>query len=536
MFAANFRVVLGIGAAALVALACNDTTIPIHGSVHPIFSTLASTPACFRTTGDGRIDQPEPPTPSPQPKNSGKDYATFEFDAKPTACNSTDGSGDIKWTDHSPSAPGHGFKFKGTITSFSTVQDHYYPDRVCARFSGTGRAKAKDGSFDQDVSFTVDHACDEGEPGKGRDHIRMILGSGFYDRAGILTGGNIHQHRLKGGGGATTGNLTVSNTTTGSSFPTSYTVTVDAGAASATSQPMAPDGSVTFTGLPAGSHSVALAVASNCAVTSPNPQAVNVPAGGTATASFTVSCTTPPGNLMVSNTTTGSSFPTSYTVTVDQGTASATSQPMVPNGSVTFTGLPAGSHSVALTVASNCAVTSSNPQTVNVPAGGTATTSFTVSCSASSSGVEISGTGQIGSGSPTVGNDVQTFNFDVRSDLTGHAVFKDYGASQSDGSPITATVDHTADPATGITSFSSSFSSSSDPAFSSCTSDASRGVEFDAIARINDAPGSLLHFHVVACDNGSAGSGLDFFGFRIQENGFTRSGFLTSGDIVKSSF
>jgi len=191
-------------------------------------------------------------------------------------------------------------------------------------------------------------------------------------------------------------------------------------------------------------------------------------------------------------------------------------------------------------VASNCTVTPPNPQTVNVPAGGAATASFSVSCTATSSGVQISGTGQIGSGSPTVGNDVQTFSFDVRSDLTGTVVIKNYGTAAGDGGPQTATVDHTADPATGITAFSSSFSSSSDPSFSSCTTDASRGAEFDLIARFNDGPnggpGSLLHFHVVACDNGPAGSGLDFFGFRVQENGFTRSGFLTSGDIVKSSF
>ena len=85
--------------------------------------------------------------------------------------------------------------------------------------------------------------------------------------------------------------------------------------------------------------------------------------------------------------------------------------------------------------------------------------------------------------------------------------------------------------------FSATFTSTSDPAFSNCTTDPSRGAEFDVIARRNNgSPGSLIHIHVVACDNGPAGSGLDFFGLRVQETGLTRSSFLTSGDIVKSSF
>src|SRR5438128_726176 len=433
MLQRNFRVWSGAAAIALAAVACTDSTTPHGTPARPSFWGGGGTPACFRVTGGGRIDKPEPSTPYPQSKNKDHDFATFGFQARPTACNSTDGAGEIEWVDHSPSAPGHGFTLHGTVSSFSAVVDHYYPDRQCGSFSGTGHAKAHDHSFNQDVSFTVDHACDEGEPGKGRDHIRMIIASLSYDRAGILTGGNIHQHSLKGQPPPppSTGNLTGSNTTTGSSAPASYTVTVDAGTASARTGTMAPGGSVTFTDLPAGSHSVMLTVASNCTVTSTNPQTVTVTAGSTASASFTVNCPTPPttGDLMVSNTTTGSSAPASYTVTVDAGAASARTGTMAPGGSVTFTDLPAGSHSVTLTVASNCTL---------------------------------------------------------------------------------------------------------------ATTDPSRGAEFDVIARRNNgpggSPGSLIHIHVVACDNGPAGSGLDFFGLRVQENGFTKSGFLTSGDVVKSSF
>ena len=93
---------------------------------------------------------------------------------------------------------------------------------------------------------------------------------------------------------------------------------------------------------------------------------------------------TPPGNLTVTTSTTGSNLdPDGYTVTVD-GTQS---QPVGINASVTFSSLPAGTHSVAVGgVASNCTVTTANPQSVSVPSGGTATTTFSVSCGAASVG------------------------------------------------------------------------------------------------------------------------------------------------------
>jgi hypothetical protein len=202
--------------------------------------------------------------------------------------------------------------------------------------------------------------------------------------------------------GTPSSSLMVSNTTTGSGFPTSYTVTVDAGTPGQVSQTMVPNGNTTFIGLSAGRHSVALAVASNCTVTSTNPlTAVNVPSGGQGTASFTVNCITPSGSLMVSNSTTGSSFPTSYTVTVDAGLPGERSMTMAPNGSVTFTSVPAGSHSVRLTVAANCTVTSTNPlPAVNVPSGGQGTASFSVNCITPSGSLMVSNS-TTGSGFPS---------------------------------------------------------------------------------------------------------------------------------------
>src|SRR5207249_11882098 len=75
---------------------------------------------------------------------------------------------------------------------------------------------------------------------------------------------------------------------------------------------------------------------------------------------------------------TGTLDPNGYTVTVDGATKS-----IATNGSVTFNALTAGDHSVGLTdVASNCVVSGQNPRTINVPAGGTPQTNFTITCSA----------------------------------------------------------------------------------------------------------------------------------------------------------
>src|SRR6266480_3233964 len=175
---------------------------------------------------------------------------------------------------------------------------------------------------------------------------------------------------------ATTGNLTVNTSTSGSNLdPDGYTVTVDGGS----QQALGINGSVTYTNLAAANHTLAIAgVASNCTVSGGASQTVSVPAGGTATATFTVTCTTPVGNLTVSASTSGSSLdPDGYTVTVDGGSP----QPLAINGSVSYTNLTAGNHTVAISgVASNCTVSGGTSRTVSVPSGGTATTTFTVSC------------------------------------------------------------------------------------------------------------------------------------------------------------
>jgi hypothetical protein len=144
------------------------------------------------------------------------------------------------------------------------------------------------------------------------------------------------------------------------------------------SQTIASTGSVTFTNLSAASHTVVLAVPSNCTVSGGASLTVTVPAGGTATVSYTVSCITPPGDLAVTTSSSGADIPSTYTMTVD-GTQSKT---IASTGNVTFTNLSAESHTVVLSVPSNCTVSGGASRTVTVPSGGTATLGYAVSCNA----------------------------------------------------------------------------------------------------------------------------------------------------------
>jgi len=179
----------------------------------------------------------------------------------------------------------------------------------------------------------------------------------------------------------TTGNLTVTTSTSGSGIPASYTLNAS-GPGGSTSQAIGANTSVTFSGVTPGDYTVSLSdVAANCTMSGANRRTVTVPSGGTGSTTFSVSCTAPPttGNLTVTTSTTGSSLPSGYTVTVD----GSRSQAIGANSSVTFNNLSAGSHGVALTnVAANCTVSGSNPQTVSVPSGGTVSASFSLSCTA----------------------------------------------------------------------------------------------------------------------------------------------------------
>lgn len=87
------------------------------------------------------------------------------------------------------------------------------------------------------------------------------------------------------------------------------------------------------------------------------------------------------GLLDVTTSTTGASpDPDGYTVVVD----GSLNQAIGVNGTVTFSALGVGSHTVQLTgLAANCAVNGENPQTLDVSSGSIAQVSFAVDCSAS---------------------------------------------------------------------------------------------------------------------------------------------------------
>jgi hypothetical protein len=316
-----------------------------------------------------------------------------------------------------------------------------------------------------------------------------------------------------------TGDLTVTTSTGGSNLDSDgYTVTVD----SNPSKSIGTNDSVTFKDLHPGNHQVALSgVASNCTVSGGTSQTVKVPERGTASTSFAVSCAPTTGTLTVNTSTTGSDLdPDGYTVTVD----GATSQAVATNGNVPFTE-PAGDHSVALSgIAGNCTVSGANPRTVTVPAGGAATTTFDVSCttpggSGGGGGGEVIGQGQIGTGSPTPGSDATTFDFDIRADLTGRFTGTDWGDLHGT-TPATLTTDPVADPATSFTAYRNSSTACADP---------TRGVEVDAVGREDN--GSLVAYTMTVCDNGPAGSGMDFFKVFIPSENFVVQGTVTSGDI-----
>lgn len=217
----KFSLVSALGAIAVVAIACEPPAAPEEAdAVVPELHILPDEKvACFRLTGGGRIDKPEPATVMAQPKNTPQshDFATFGFQARPVACNTSVGSGQLEWVDHNPGAPLGGFSFHSPVNWFVEVEDHYGPTGDpkdgCGRFSGNdGRVHGRDGSKHEPVPFVVEHGCDRGEPGVGNDHIRICIGTaepdecktGFYvnggaipyRRAGILTGGNIQKHKV----------------------------------------------------------------------------------------------------------------------------------------------------------------------------------------------------------------------------------------------------------------------------------------------------------------------------------------------------
>src|SRR5207302_906191 len=128
-------------------------------------------------------------------------------------------------------------------------------------------------------------------------------------------------------------------------------------------------------------------VPTNCSVSGGTSQTVTVSAGGTAQASFTITCQALTGSLTVSTSTSGPNAPSGYTFSVDGGT----SQTIGASASVTVSRLDARPISVQLGgVPTNCSVSGGTSQTVTVSAGGTAQASFTITCQALTGSLTVS--------------------------------------------------------------------------------------------------------------------------------------------------
>jgi hypothetical protein len=111
---------------------------------------------------------------------TGRDIATFGFNA-----GSRGGAGlhgQLQYNDHAQGLKVHSL----SIDSFKLITG-----TTCVTFSGSARVNNVDG-----YRFTVNQACDNGEPGVGHDTFDIsVSGPGvWYSRRGVLTGGNLQLH------------------------------------------------------------------------------------------------------------------------------------------------------------------------------------------------------------------------------------------------------------------------------------------------------------------------------------------------------
>ena len=193
------------------------------------------------------------------------------------------------------------------------------------------------------------------------------------------------------------GSLRVTTATTGPDPDRDgYTFAIDGGV----SQPIGVNATTTLTNLSAGTHVVTLAeLAGNCTALQTSTRSITVVSGAIAELNFAVACTATTGTIRVSVATSGSPIdPDGYVAQLDGGEPGL---PVGTTGSVTFTGVPAGSHTVVLGgLAANCAVTGGASQTTTVTAGATSELSFSLTCTVISVATrleKVSGDPQTGS-------------------------------------------------------------------------------------------------------------------------------------------
>ncbi|HUF27865.1 MAG TPA: hypothetical protein VMM18_12895 [Gemmatimonadaceae bacterium] len=200
----------------------------------------------------------------------------------------------------------------------------------------------------------------------------------------------------------TTGDLRVSVATTGGDLDEDgYGLSVDGGQQRA----VAVNGTVDFTALSAGTHTVELTgLADNCTVSGSNPAQVIITAGSTTPFGFAIACSAT--GVLITVATAGIDLDADgYTVSIGD----VQSGTIAPNGTLTITRLDAGAHSVTLAgVAANCAVDAPNPATTTIVSGEVAEVEFTATC--------IGVTGSVAVSTSTTGIDLDTDGYAVSVD------------------------------------------------------------------------------------------------------------------------
>ena len=182
---------------------------------------------------------------------------------------------------------------------------------------------------------------------------------------------------------AVRGSITVTTTTTGAAADldsSGYAFGIDIGNAPPGIR-IGMNGSFTIDTLVPGVHVVKLGqIALNCAVSDANPRADTLGPGGKDTVAFHIACA-PRATIVVTATATGIDRPGRYNVVLDSGTASEVAGFVPDSGSITFSPVAAGAHTIALTnVVFNCSASGPLSRADTVAAGTTDTVAYQFTC------------------------------------------------------------------------------------------------------------------------------------------------------------
>lgn len=140
---------------------------------------------CVFYTGGGRIDR--------EPHQSNQDFATFGFNATMrNTANCKGPAGQLQYVDHFLR-----FKFHGTSADITGEFIDSEFGGFCAEITGEGRFRVDNGAWTSSSYQAT--ACDNGEPGVGRDKFSILVFAASYDsmvqgKGPKLKGGNIQRH------------------------------------------------------------------------------------------------------------------------------------------------------------------------------------------------------------------------------------------------------------------------------------------------------------------------------------------------------